>query len=96
MASNRSSVVLSSSESVDNFSSNSGNTDKINLEEDQNWKDVVSDKEDIKVISLFGEETFDTVQSMLKHCKEVHHFDILEVRNKYGLCLCLLILPWYH
>lgn len=79
MLSNRSSATFSSSES------SLSDLEKLNLEEDRDWKDVQSDKEDIKVVSLFGKETFDTVQSMLKHCKDVHHIDIAEVRKELGM-----------
>ena len=46
----------------------SENTDKLNLDEDQEWKDTETDEEKVKVVNLFGPETFDSVQSMLKHC----------------------------
>lgn len=69
-------------------SSNSETTDKLNLDEDQVWKDTETDEEKVKVVSLFGPETFDGVHSMLKHCKDVHHFDLVKVRNDLGVCVC--------
>lgn len=68
-------------------SSSSENTDKLNLDEDQDWKDTETDEEQVKVVSLFGLETFDSVHSMLKHCKDVHHFDFVKVRNDLGVCV---------
>lgn len=65
----------------------SENTDKLNLEEDQEWKDTETDEEKVKVVNLFGPETFDSVHSMLKHCKDVHHFDFVKVRNDLGVCV---------
>lgn len=70
-------------------SSSSENTDKykLNLDEDQDWKDTETDEENIQVVSLFGLETFDSVHSMLEHCKDVHHFDFVKVRNELGVCI---------
>ena len=71
-------------------SSSSENTDKLNLDEDRDWKDTETDEENIQVVSLFGLETFDSVHSMLEHCKGVHHFDFVKVRNELGVCIFFL------
>lgn len=67
--------------------SSSENTDKLNLDEDQEWKDTETDEEKVTFVSLFGRETFDSVHSMLKHCKDVHHFDFVKTRNDLGVCV---------
>ncbi len=75
-------------------SGSSENTDKLNLEDDQEWKDAESDEEKIQYVSLFGKETFDSVHAMLKHCKTAHQFDFVKVRDELGVCL--YIGPFYY
>lgn len=66
-------------------SSDSEGTNKLDVEEDQDWQDAEPDEEPIKFVSLFGKEVFDSVHAMLKHCKAVHHFDMVKVRNELGV-----------
>lgn len=72
--------------SSETCTSGSEKTDKLNLDEDQEWKDTETDEEKLTVVSLFGPETFDGVHAMLKHCKDVHRFDFVKVRNDLGAC----------
>ena len=68
-------------------SSSSENDDILNLEDDEGWEDVEPDVEKVKIVSLFGDEEFDDVQTMLQHCKDDHHFDLTKIREELGVCV---------
>lgn len=74
-------------------SSVSDESEKLNLDDDDEWKDAESDGEKVLFVSLFGEETFDSIHSMLKHCKTVHKFDLVKMRDDLGVCASVGSLP---
>ena len=43
--------------------------------DEADWLDVEPDEEIVKYVSLFGPETFDSLEEFLRHCKEHHSFD---------------------
>lgn len=57
----------------------------LNLDKDQGWEDIEPDIEPQNVVCLFGDGVFDTVSSMLQHCKEEHSFDFLKTRKELGV-----------
>ena len=71
--------------------SGSESGDILNLEDDEGWEDVEPDVEKIKIVSLFGEDEFNDVQTMLQHCKDEHHFDLVKVRKELGVCVLLYL-----
>lgn len=68
-------------------SSSSESSEILDLEDDEGWEDTELDEEKSKAISLFGEDAFDDVRSMLQHCKDNHQFDLVKVRNEFGVCV---------
>lgn len=74
-------------------SSVSDQSDELNLDDDEEWRDAESDEEKVHFMSLFGEETFDSIHSMLKHCKTVHNFDLVKLRDDFGVCASVGSLP---
>lgn len=58
-------------------SSDGDQADSLNVEDDEGWEDVEPDTENVKTVSLFDDQVFDDVASMLLHCKIVHDFDFL-------------------
>lgn len=48
------------------------------------WEDVQPDVEEVAVISLFDEQEFPDVQSMLRHCMVKYGFDFLKVKTEFG------------
>ena len=70
--------------------SNSASSDSedsyiLNLVNDEGWQDAEPDVEEIRIKSLFGDGVFPDVPSMLRHCKDVHAFDFLHIRNELGV-----------
>lgn len=74
-------------------SSVSDQSDELNLDDDEEWRDAEPDEEIVHFVSLFGEETFDSIHSMLKHCKTVHNFDLVKLRDDLGVCASVGSLP---
>ena len=66
-------------------SSNSETTDILDTEGDQGWEDIEPDLEDVRIISLFGTDDFPDAHTMLQHCKENCNFDLLRIRDEFGL-----------
>ena len=66
-------------------SSSSEASDVLDLEGDEGWEDIEPDVEKVRVVSLFGEDEFPDVYSMLRHCRAAYDFDLLDVRDKLGL-----------
>ena len=66
-------------------SDSSDPSDLLVLEDEEGWEDVEPDTEDVPFISLFDAEQFPTVQKMLHHCNETYGFDLLKVREDFGL-----------
>lgn len=68
--------------------SSSSESDNIpNLEDDEGWEDVEPDVEKVKIVSLFGDDEFDDVQTMLQHCKDEYQFDLVKIRKELGVCV---------
>lgn len=66
-------------------SESSENSDVLDLKDDEGWEDAEPDVEETQFISLLDDEVFTDIHTMLKHCKEKHNFDFLEVRQRLGL-----------
>lgn len=66
-------------------SGGSENSDILDLEDDEGWEDAEPDVEETRFVSLLDREIFTDINSMLKHCKDKHNFDFLQIRDKLGL-----------
>ncbi len=66
-------------------SSGSSEGDILDLKGDEGWEDAEPEEEETQFISLLDDEVFMDIFSMLKHCKDKHDFDFLELRQKLGL-----------
>lgn len=66
-------------------SGSSENSDILDLKNDEGWEDAEPDQEEFQFISLLDDEVFTDIHTMLKHCKEKHNFDFLQVRQRLGL-----------
>ncbi len=73
-------------------SSSSESSDILNLEDDEGWEDVEPDVEKVKIVSLFGKDEFDDVQTMLQRCKDSHQFDFIKIRKELGVCVFVHLL----
>ena len=60
-------------------------SDILDLKDDEGWEDAEPDEEETQFISLFDDEVFTDIMSMLNHCKDKHNFDFLQVRQRLGL-----------
>ena len=66
-------------------SSDSEDSDLLNLENDEEWEDAEPDEEETRIMSLIGDDVFPDVHSMLRHCRDVYAFDFLKIRNELGV-----------
>lgn len=66
-------------------SGSSETSDILDPKNEEGWEDAEPDQEEFQFISLLDDEVFTDIHAMLKHCKEKHNFDFLEVRQKLGL-----------
>lgn len=66
-------------------SSDSEDSDILNLENDEVWEDAEPDEEETRVTTLIGDGVFPDVHSMLRYCKDAHAFDFLQIRNELGV-----------
>ena len=66
-------------------SSGSSEGDILDLKNDEGWEDAELEEESDTFISLLDDEVFTDIMQMLKHCKEKHDFDFLELRQRLGL-----------
>ena len=57
----------------------------VDLEEDDQWKDIEPDDEPFSVTSLFDEAQFPDVHSMLQYCKEKYVFDLVQIGKHFGV-----------
>lgn len=73
-------------------SSDSESHDILDLEDDEGWEDLEPDVEKIKIVSLFGEDKFDDVQTMLQHCKDNHQFDLVKIQKELGVYVLLYLI----
>lgn len=70
----------------DSYSSSSSDCeDRIDLDDDRQWKDIEQDEEKISVLSLFDEARFPDVQSMLQYCREEYNFDLVRIVKNLGV-----------
>lgn len=61
----------------------------LDLEDDEGWEDLEPDVEKIQIVSLFGEDKFHDVQTMLQHCKDNHQFDLIKIRKELSMYIFL-------
>ena len=66
-------------------SSDSDSNDIVNLEDGDGWEDVEPDIEKVKIVSLFSDDEFDDIKTMLEHCKVHHQFDLIKIRKELGV-----------
>ncbi|EKD14655.1 uncharacterized protein L3040_000178 [Drepanopeziza brunnea f. sp. 'multigermtubi'] len=66
-------------------SGNSETSDILDPKNDEGWEDAEPDHEELNFVSLLDEDVFTDIHAMLKHCKDKHSFDFLEVRQRLGL-----------
>lgn len=59
--------------------------DPLDLQDDEGWEDAEPDEEKTTLVSLFDDEQFSDMHSMLEHCKEKHGFDLVSLKNKFGV-----------
>lgn len=67
-------------------SDTSSEFDPLNPREDEDgWEDQDDDQEHLQVVSLFDEEIFSDLKSMIAACKVKHGFDFIETQRKLGV-----------
>ncbi|KZF25228.1 putative ribosomal protein arginine N-methytransferase rmt3 [Xylona heveae TC161] len=66
-------------------SSSESHFDPLDLRGEEGWEDVEPDNEEQSVVSLFSDEVFPDVRSMLQHCREKYNFDLVKVRKDLDL-----------
>lgn len=74
----------SHSDNSDAFSSSSDDERPLNLQADEEWQDAEPDEEDIVFQSLFDDEIFNSLDSMLALCKQQYKFDLKAVIRDLG------------
>ena len=66
--------------------SESSTSDPLDLADDEGWEDVAPEEEESQpIVSLFSQEEFPDVCSMLKDCKEKFGFDFAAVQREFGV-----------
>lgn len=66
--------------------SESSTSDPLDLADDEGWEDVAPEEEETQpIVSLFSQEVFPDVRSMLKDCKEKFGFDFVAVQREFGV-----------
>ncbi|PBP16703.1 arginine methyltransferase [Diplocarpon rosae] len=66
-------------------SASSETSDILDPQNEEGWEDVEPDQETLQFISLLDDEVFTDIHTMLKHCKEKHNFDFLDLIQSLGL-----------
>ncbi|CAG8978088.1 hypothetical protein HYALB_00000760 [Hymenoscyphus albidus] len=66
-------------------SSASSEADILDLKDDEGWEDAEPEEDTTQFISLMDDEVFSDINQMLKHCKEKHNLDFLDLRQKLAL-----------
>lgn len=74
-----------SSELLEASSSGSSESDILDLKGDEGWEDAEPEENFDTFISLLDDEVFTDLNQMIKHCKEKHNFDFLELRKRLNL-----------
>ncbi|KAI9884564.1 MAG: hypothetical protein M1823_003659 [Watsoniomyces obsoletus] len=54
-------------------------------DEEEGWDDIEPDIEPTQIQSLFDEQSFSDVRSMLDHCRQTHNFDLEDIVRRMGL-----------
>lgn len=70
---------------VHHSDSSDSEADILNLQDDEGWEDAEPDELSDTVVSFFGQETFPDIHAMIRHCKEKHGFDFIDIRQKLNL-----------
>lgn len=65
--------------------SESSTSDPLDLADDEGWEDVAPEEESEPIVSLFSQEEFPDVRSMLDDCKEKFGFDFVAVQRELGV-----------
>ena len=66
--------------------SDSATSDPLDLADDEGWEDVAPEEEESQpIVSLFSQEIFPDVRSMIKDCKEKFQFDFVAVQRELGV-----------
>jgi len=53
-------------------------------QEDDQWQDTEDDGEKVEIVSLFDNEKFTNVKSMLQYCQEKYSFDFIDIQKCLG------------
>lgn len=78
-------------ESDASSSSSSGDEGPIDLRADEEWQDAEPDNEEVVFQSLFDDEIFNTLDSMLALCKQQYKFDLRAVIRNLGVYVCVTL-----
>ena len=57
----------------------------LNLEQDEEWQDVEEDAENVSFTSLFDDQQFSSIISMLEYCRDKHNLDVWKLRKDMQL-----------
>jgi type I protein arginine methyltransferase len=49
---------------------------------DDEWQDAEPDQERVEILSLFDDQKFLDIKSMLDYCKDKYNFDLLDINNR--------------
>ncbi|KAF2136962.1 uncharacterized protein K452DRAFT_322102 [Aplosporella prunicola CBS 121167] len=60
-------------------------SDPLDIRDDEGWEDAEPDVESIQIVSLFDDQVFPDVKSMIEDCKKRHQFDFIGVQKQLGL-----------
>lgn len=66
-------------------SSDSRDSEFMNISEDEGWEDAEAEDEDQEVKSLFTNEIFPNARAMLEDSKTKHGFDFLKITKELGV-----------
>lgn len=66
-------------------SSDSRDSDLLQMSEDEGWEDAEAEEEDQEVESLFTNEIFPNTRAMLEDCKAKHGFDLVKTTKELGV-----------
>jgi hypothetical protein len=69
---------------ADNLSDSSSESDndiRYDVDDDE-WQDAEPDQERVEILSLFDDQKFLDIKSMLSYCKDKYSFDLLDVQKR--------------
>ena len=61
-------------------------SDDADANDNDNYTDVENDVVELKIVSLFDNEVFDNVPSMLEYVRLSYNFDLVGIKNQLGRC----------